>query len=125
MFCCLSKISPPLFLNYSQKRQNLLQIGSFQTAVLDRRVAAESHNYISVEFEDLTRVKSRSSLAIALSDYIVATYHIYVVYSKAHSIGQKKDKGYNLSFKYVKGKTILTYFIFIYLESFKFYSVIK
>lgn len=82
---CLSNISPPLFLKYSQKRQNLLQIGSFQTAVLGRGVA------VSPIVAFLYGQQWRNLLTIALNDGLV-TAHVYVLFSKTHSIRQKKKK---------------------------------
>lgn len=83
---CLSNISPPLFLKYSQKRQNLLQIGSFQTAVLGRGVA------VSPIVAFLYSQQWRNLLTIALNDGLVVTAHVYVLFSKTHSIRQKEKK---------------------------------
>lgn len=83
---CLSNISPPLFLKYFQKRQNLLQIGSFQTAVLGRGVA------VSPIVAFLYSQQWRNLLTIALNDGLVVTAHVYVLFSKTHSIRQKEKK---------------------------------
>lgn len=62
----------------------MLQIGSFQTAVLGRGVA------VSPIIAFLYSQQWRNLLTIALNDGLVVTAHVYVLFSKTHSIRQKK-----------------------------------